>query len=206
MQTILFSFSARSFSSETSSVSIARVNEANVEDVLDFQPEHYVRTFRQFLRQGDVGYYAYVDGRCCHRSWVQRGPRWVDINPFVQMKLEKNEACIHYCETAPWARGKSIYPSVLSRIAEDHRGYGDLFICVDSQNTASIRGVEKAGFRERERVEVRRVLKISLYRVSASSLLLKGSRRSYRAFWPLAMRLLALCRRRLAKALRGEKT
>jgi len=150
VQTILFSFSARSFSSETSSVSIARVNEANVEDVLDFQPEHYVRTFRQFLRQGDVGYYAYVDGRCCHRSWVQRGPRWVDINPFVQMKLEKNEACIHYCETAPWARGKSIYPSVLSRIAEDHRGYGDLFICVDSQNTASIRGVEKAGFRERE--------------------------------------------------------
>lgn len=205
LQTVLFSFHKKNSVSPYSSARITRVDETNVADVLDFQPPHYVDTFRRFLQQGDVGYYAYLDGKCCHRSWLQKGPKWVAINSFVQMKLGSNEGYIHYCETSPQARGKSIYPSVLSRIVEENKNLDNIFICVDAENAPSIRGVEKAGFRERERVEVRRILKIPLYRVFASSSSHRESRRSYRAFWPLVRRSLGLCRRLLAKALRPRR-
>lgn len=205
LQTTLFSFSGSSVLPPASPVNIALVVEINVSDVLTFQPSHYVDTFLRFLKEGDVGYYAYLNGKCCHRSWVQKGPKWVAINPFVQMKLEKNEGFVHYCETAPWARGKGVYPAVLRRIAEDHKDLDNLFICVDSENTPSIRGVEKAGFKERERVKVNMIMKIPVYNVFASSSLPRGSRRSYRAFWPLVRRSLGLCKRLLARAVRRGK-
>lgn len=183
-------------------LSISNVNAANIADVLDFQASHYVDTFRRFLQQGDIGYYAYLDGKCCHRSWLQKGPKWVAINPFVQMKLEQNEGYIHYCETAPEARGKSVYPSVLNRIVEENKDLYNIYICVDSENAPSKRGVEKVGFRERERVEVKQILKIPFYRVFASSSSPKESRRSYRVFWPLVRRSLGLCKRLLVRAFR----
>ena len=104
----------------------------------------------------------------------------------------------------PWwldavARGKGIYPAVLSRIAEDNKELDGLFICVDDENKASIRGVEKAGFRERERITLRIILRMPFYHVSALSSLPRGSRRSYRVFWPLVIRSLGLCKRLLAK-------
>ncbi len=201
MKSIIFQHILTKFQNN-SVLSISNVTAANIADIVDFQPSHYVETFRRFLEQGDVGYYAYLDGKCCHRSWIQKGPKWVSINPFVQMKIEKNEGYIHYCETAPWARGKGIYPSVLSRIAKDHKNLENIFIAVESENVSSIRGVEKAGFRERERVEVALILKVPLYRVFASSSSPRGSRRSYRVFWPLVRRSLGLCKRPLAKAFR----
>ena len=155
METIVFSFSGTDFPPSVSPARIVPVEMSNVADVLGFQPCRYVDTFRRFLQQGDVGYYAYLDGVCCHRSWLQKGPKWISVNPFVQMKLKKNEGYIHYCETAPWARGKALYPSVLRRIVEDHRGLDNLFIAVESTNASSIRGVEKTGFREREFVSKR---------------------------------------------------
>ena len=185
--------------SQTSLTKIVKVDSANLADVLDFQSSHYVDTFRRFLQQGDVGYYAYLDGKCCHRSWLQKGPKWIAVNPYIQMKLGGNEGYIHYCETAPWARGKSVYPTVLSQIIDDHKDLDDIFIAVESENSPSIRGVEKAGFRERERVEVKQILKIPFYRVSALSSSPRESRRSYRAFWPLVRRSLGLSRRLLAK-------
>lgn len=183
-------------------VRIETVTDSNIADVLAFQPARYVDAFKRFLKQGDVGYYAYLDGKCCHRSWLQKGPKWVSINPYVQMRLEKNEGYIHYCETAPWARGKSVYPSVLSKIVEDHKEMENIYICVDSENAPSIRGVEKAGFRERESVIIRTILKVPIYRVSRSSSSPRGPRRSYRAFWPLVRRSLGLSRRLLARILR----
>lgn len=50
-----------------------------------------------------------------------------------------------YCETIPEARGKGYYPLLLSYIQNDFRDR-DLYMIVDQDNFASIRGVEKAGF------------------------------------------------------------
>jgi RimJ/RimL family protein N-acetyltransferase len=187
------------------SVRITSVSNNNIKDVLSFQPSRYVAIFERFLRQGDVGYYAYLDGKCCHRSWLQKGPQWVSINPFIQMKLEKNEGYIHYCETAPWARGKGIYPAVLSRIAEDHENLCNLFICVNSENKASLRGVEKVGFKERERIDLRIILRIPFYHVSVLSPFCRVPCRSYRVFWPFIIRLLGTCKGKLVKKVFRKK-
>lgn len=118
------------------------------------------------------------------------------------MKLGTNEGYIHYCETAPAARGKSVYSSVLNRIAEENKDLHNIFICVDAENAPSIRGIEKAGFRESERIEVTLILKIPFCRVFASSSSSRESHRSYRVFWPLVRRPLGLCKRLLARVFR----
>jgi len=66
------------------------------------------------------------------------------------MELKRNKAFIHYCETAPSAQGINIYPMVLSHIARDFRDKASVMISCNAKNSASIRGIEKVGFRERE--------------------------------------------------------
>ena len=50
-----------------------------------------------------------------------------------------------YCETIPQARGKGYYPLLLSYI-QNELFPQKLYMIVDVTNTASIRGIEKAGF------------------------------------------------------------
>ena len=50
-----------------------------------------------------------------------------------------------YCETIPEARGKGYYPLLLNYIQNDLYNY-ELYMIVDDKNTASIKGIEKAGF------------------------------------------------------------
>lgn len=134
---------------------IAYITHENVSDVLDFQHSRYKSIFEDFLRRGDTGYFAYLDGKCVHRSWVVQQPRTVHLHPLLPRQLREGELFIHYCETAPEARGKSIYPAVLSRITEDFRNTGRrLMISVNVKNKSSIKGVVKAGFKERERERI----------------------------------------------------
>lgn len=122
----------------------------NIKDILYFQNRKYIEVFRTFLDAGDKGYFAYLNGKCVHRSWVQFGEKEVEIYRFLKRKIEKDEAFIHYCETAPEARGKNIYPTVLSKIVTDLKDkYKNIYISTNIKNKASRRGIEKAGFRER---------------------------------------------------------
>lgn len=69
--------------------------------------------------------------------------------PYKSYKLKDDEVFIHYCETAPMARGLGIYPFVLSKIINDFFNKKKI-ISVDAKNTPSIRGIKKVGFKERE--------------------------------------------------------
>ncbi len=120
-------------------------------DILTFQNRRCVDVFKNFISIGDCGYFAYVDGLCVHRSWVKHTPQIVNLHWALPMKLKKSEAFIHYCETAPSARGMHIYPAVLSRICNDFREKASIMISCNAKNSASIRGITKAGFVERER-------------------------------------------------------
>lgn len=59
--------------------------------------------------------------------------------------LPSNGVHLCYCETIPEARGKGYYPMLLSYIQNDFRNK-ELYMIVDQDNVASIRGIEKAGF------------------------------------------------------------
>lgn len=129
---------------------IRTVDNANVADVLDFQSQDYLKIFEQFLKNGDKGYYAYLDGKCVHRSWVQYNEQIVYPHWSYTMKLMSNQSFIHYCETAPCARGLGIYPAVLHRIIGDFSDKYQVLMSINENNHSSIKGAKKAGFTERE--------------------------------------------------------
>lgn len=133
---------------------IRPATQENLTDVLNFQPARYVDVFRNFLALGDRGYYAYLDDKCVHRSWVKSNEQVVYPHWAYPMKLQPNQHFIHYCETAPQARGKGIYPAVLSKIVNDFKDKGEILMSINVENTPSIKGAQKAGFVERERVKV----------------------------------------------------
>lgn len=131
--------------SSPASVKIATKN--NIADVLTFQTFNKLREFERFIENGDIGYLAYMDGWCVHRSWVQKYPKQVELHFSLPYQLKENEMYIHYCETFDDYRGKNIYPHVLSTITKDFSEY-DVLINVEQNNIPSIKGIEKAGFKK----------------------------------------------------------
>jgi hypothetical protein len=79
----------------------------------------------------------------------------------------RNVLIIGNCVTDEEYRGKGIYPAVLKRIRAD---FADrtLIVFVDPANTASVRGLEKAGFRRLYEFAMYRVLGVCLYRKKLS--------------------------------------
>lgn len=59
--------------------------------------------------------------------------------------LPSNGVHLCYCETISEARGKGLYPLLLSYIQNVYKKY-DLYMIVDESNLPSIKGIEKAGF------------------------------------------------------------
>lgn len=127
---------------------ICRVTSENIDDALVYEPYTKVDTFRQFLEQGDWGYYAYIDDQWVHRSWVTFGPKTENQwRYYPHIKLNKGDAFIKWCETRPEARGGNVYPAVLSQIAKDLNDQTkNIYISTNAKNKASLRGISKAGY------------------------------------------------------------
>ena len=144
-------------------IKICHVNYDNINDALSFQSKQYIKCFKEFLDNGDIGYYAYLGGECVHRTWTKSNGV-AAIHAFYTIPLSSNQIFIHWCETASSARGHSIYPKVLHRVCNEHPSY-EILIAVNENNLASRRGVEKAGFIIKERIKVLVVLGIKHIKV-----------------------------------------
>jgi L-amino acid N-acyltransferase YncA len=145
---------------------ICVVTDRNISDVCEYEGNKYLEKYKKFFAQGDLGYYAYLDGKWAHRTWVTIGPkavnRWSHFPPF---KLKAREAYCHFAETAPTARGNNIPAAVLSRIAVDLKDKVDHFYTlVDENNYASCRVNEKAGFIGIKRLKRSGFLWFNVYR------------------------------------------
>lgn len=139
-------FEHRNAVSVGSPCTVVAASQENLADLLEFESPRQLEVYRDFLSRGDRGYLGYLEGRCVHRSWVQMGPRQVRLFRRLSYALGAGEAYVHYCETAPEARGKNVYPAVLARVAEELGGSRRLLIATTVSNPASVRGIEKAGF------------------------------------------------------------
>lgn len=64
--------------------------------------------------------------------------------------LDRKGPAIGQCVTSKQYRGKSIYPFVINKIAREtlDSGHDEVFIVVNVDNIASIKGIEKAGFKK----------------------------------------------------------
>ena len=75
--------------------------------------------------------------------------------------LGKNDIEIGPCYTHENWRGKGIYPAVLNMINEEElTNFDKSYMIIDSSNTASIRGVIKAGYSKVSQIKKSKFLKI----------------------------------------------
>jgi hypothetical protein len=100
------------------------------------------------LQRGDLCFVASVGDRLAHYSWTQFAGQHEIRDVGQEFTIAPNEAWIYHCRTAAWARGRGIYPFVLVRIEKlcATRGCSSVWIYTDTENTASQRGILKAGF------------------------------------------------------------
>ena len=131
---------------------IQYANSSNLDDILYFKDKKTIDSFKKFLQIGDIGYFAYFDKNCIHRSWVVSNNQVVYLHQTIPYKLKDNEIFIHYSETANEARGKNVFPHVLSYIIESNKNK-EILIAVNKKNLASIRAVQKVGFEEKEIIQ-----------------------------------------------------
>lgn len=103
--------------------------------VWEFQCHLYdrVRDFFLYKENGTIG----------HISWL-----YYREDPNRMLRLGEKECEIKFCLTLPKFRGKGLYPAALQTIQQylKEQGYRRCFICVNDDNLASIRGIEKSGF------------------------------------------------------------
>jgi predicted acetyltransferase len=104
--------------------------------------------------EGKTKFYMEDNGKFVHCSWL-----FPKLN--VLKIIGKSGPAIGECVTATDYRGKSIYPYVINRIANEllaGKKASEVFIIVNSDNTASINGIEKAGFTLEAKVTAKRFL------------------------------------------------
>jgi RimJ/RimL family protein N-acetyltransferase len=110
-----------------------------------------------------------AEGAIGHISWI-----YYRSSPNRVLNLANDEAEIKYSFTLEALRGRGLYPKTL-RIIQAYlarSGFARVFICAHAGNHASIRGIEKAGFRLAAR---RRLVKVLGFQVTRRYSHLEGS-------------------------------
>ncbi len=103
------------------------------------------------LSQGDTPCLFFDQGRLVHMAWW--GPRRFldpdyELGTHLPWPLPGEGALIYDCWTPPSCRGRGYYPRALRQLATQLlTHYPHVWIYALEDNTASRRGIEKAGFR-----------------------------------------------------------
>jgi RimJ/RimL family protein N-acetyltransferase len=101
------------------------------------------------MSSGDLIGVALYENRVVHHSLAQTRGTVVTESAPRAFELQDKDAYIHYCKTTPGHQGKGIYTMMLNNILTGlaQKGYRNAYISCARHNTASVRGIRKAGFR-----------------------------------------------------------
>jgi GNAT superfamily N-acetyltransferase len=117
---------------------------------------------RARFEAGDLCYLACFENQPAHMAWI--GTRTqisapVEVGAALKIELPVPAAYVYDCWTAPELRGRGIYPAVLRKlIGRGLEKHPEVWIGSRRDNAASLRGIEKAGFRPRFRMTRIRLL------------------------------------------------
>lgn len=115
-----------------------------------------LRAGRERLKRGDALYLARQDGALAHVAWKGARTELVaayELGERCRIPLAAPAELIYDCWTPPAARGRGYYPATLRRLAQTPApGHTAVWIYCLSDNAASRRGIEKAGFALRHRM------------------------------------------------------
>lgn len=120
--------------------------------------------FSARLERGEHFWTAQHNSTIVSYCWATRDP--VEIGEIHSvMSPRGDELYLYDAFTFAAYRGYSLYPALLQRMLDYSRemGFRRALIFVLSDNVASIRGVQKAGFREFQRVTYRNVFGFARY-------------------------------------------
>ncbi|MCA0350300.1 MAG: hypothetical protein LCH35_13690 [Bacteroidetes bacterium] len=101
-----------------------------------------------------IEYFIKVEGKKVHQSYLFKS---IDILKLIH----KKGPVIGECATISEFKGKSIYPYVINYIAKKElfeKKTDEVFITVNANNLASIKGIEKAGFTLKSSIKAKRFL------------------------------------------------
>lgn len=125
-------------------------------------PERYL--FQARLERREQFWTAQLNNRIVSYCWATREP--VEIGE-IRCRIHPRADEIYFYDAFTFAeyRGRNLYPALLQRMLEHSRNDGlrRALIFVISDNVASIRGVEKAGFKEFQRVTYSSLLGFGRY-------------------------------------------
>lgn len=122
----------------------------NYQRVCEFRPRKRIEQYRQKLENGEIGYFVEYHGRMIGSNWatINREARPRIVRSVI--RLEPNEGLTHDGVIAPRFRGKGFGAFMISRLVETlmrEQNLRRIIIDVNVKNKASLRMMEKAGFR-----------------------------------------------------------
>ncbi len=129
---------------------LQQVGLEDVSRIRGFRSRIVEETFREYVRMGDIGFYAFWEGALVGHAWAAVS---IDSQRCVDgyMRVAPEVACIHYCRVHPDYQGRTIYQHMLTRLthtvfrttaAERIKVYAKVW------NLASNAALDRLGFRQ----------------------------------------------------------
>lgn len=126
-------------------IEVRRICAENVFDGKEFNTEEEIDTFKQFIEQGHIGYYAYYEGVCACRVWVLTNKDRCLVGDGFIYDLKENEYFVAWVYTHNEYRGLGLYPYILKYALASHPNI--IFKAhTDTNNKKALNAVKKAGF------------------------------------------------------------
>lgn len=136
-------------------VAVRKVTLADLYDAKSMEDDSTIEYLRSVIGKGYHAWFAYCDGIVVHRSLMLAGPSRYNLWHWTAgLHVPEKEGVILGCATHKDYGGRGIYASVLSLIANDPT-WKAVWGFTEVDNTASQRGLTKAGFREHHTLSVR---------------------------------------------------
>lgn len=128
---------------------VVNLTKENVEELAGFRDKGNIEIFRKYLAEGRYGVAAMAGSGMAGHAWA-----YVCRKNICQVdgyfSLRQREALIHDCHVKADQRGKNIYPALLINLCARlflEAGVQRIFIDTETTNQASLRGIEKTGFK-----------------------------------------------------------
>ena len=130
-------------------ISIQNVTPDNVHRVMDFRGKRQERAFRLFLDQGQMGVFAVSDAKVVGHIWaiICYKKRQMANGYF---KIHKGEAFLHYANVKKSCRRNALFSAMLVALCKrlfNEAGIIKIFADPNVDNIASVRGIQKVGFK-----------------------------------------------------------
>ncbi|MFN3755250.1 hypothetical protein [Flavobacterium sp.] len=108
----------------------------------------------EIVSQNKKRFFVTIEGKLAHESYLFQ-------KLFLLRVIHEKGPTIGDCKTMPEFKGKSIYPFVINFIAREEilkNHQKEVFIVVNTNNSSSIKGIEKAGFKLHTKIKAKRFL------------------------------------------------